>query len=108
MNCYLLGVKGGTLAFPSQGSGRTALQMLEWCSEVVGIDVVEYEEIQKELTCVFIKKLHMYASDQETWRKDVCVICPSLSLVFILSDGGKNTFLLSTSISPAIVWEQYY
>lgn len=40
--------------------------MLERCSEAVGIDVVEYEEIQKELTSVFIEKLHTYASDQAT------------------------------------------
>lgn len=75
--------------------------MFERCSEAVVIDLVEYEEIQKEITCVFIGKLHMYASDQETWRKYVCLIFPSLSLVFILGGGGKNTFLLSTSISPA-------
>lgn len=56
--------------------------MLERCAEAVGIDAVEYKEIQKELTRVFIEKLHMYASHQETWRKDICVIFQSLSLVF--------------------------
>lgn len=80
--------------------------MIERCSEAVGIDVVEYEEIQKELTVSLLGNCICVHQTRDLEKRRLYYF--PKSVLGLLGDSRKNTFLLSTSISPAIVREQYY
>lgn len=99
LHCYSLGIH--------RNAGKVTLQMLGRCSEAVGVDVVHYENMQKrtelshywEIACVGVRP-----GDLE---KGYLCYFPK-SVLGLLGDAGKRTFLHSTTISPPILWEQYY
>lgn len=80
LSCCSLSVQEALQYFLHRGAGRITLQMLGRCPEAVGVAVVRYEDMKKELNR--IEKLHVLGLGQEIWRKDICVIFPGLSLVF--------------------------
>lgn len=81
--------------------------MLGRCSEAVGVEVVDSEEMQKKPdSCLYQEIACVGVRPGDLEKGSLCYI-PKFVLG-LLGDARKSTFLLSTSISPAIVWEQYY
>lgn len=104
LHCYSSTIKEALQYFLHRDAGRKALQMLGRRPEAVDVDVVHHKDIQKELTCVFIRKLHVKGQTRRLGERYPYYF-PKTALD-LLGDPGKNTFLSRTSISPAILWEQ--
>ena len=106
LHCYSLGGKEA-LSFPSQGCWKNntanAWKVFRGCGYRC---CTLWGHAKRTDSCLYQEIACVGARSGDLEKGNLCYF--PKSVLGLLGDAGKSTFLLRTSISPAIVWEQYY